>query len=74
MGNRSALKEQVAFLIGIEATEAIEKRCLARTIGTNEAANLIAWHIKANTVERDNAAKTHGDSLNRQQAVGSFNH
>ena len=62
-----ALKLNVAMVRRVEPAEAIEQGGLAGAVRADQAQEHALGHVERHVVERDDAAETHADILDRQQ-------
>ena len=63
------LEQDIARIRHVEPAQAVEQGGLARAVGADQTLHGTALHAEADTVQRDDAAKVHGDLANIENVV-----
>src|SRR5690606_6460647 len=69
-----AIHQNVAATRLIEPAEAVEERCLAGAVGSDEAEDLPLPHVERHAVQRDDAAEYHADVADGEQRACALRH
>ncbi len=65
----TAFEKDVAGCRLVEPRQAVEQRCLARAVGTDQSEDLAALKPKGYFVKRDNASEAHGKIAHFKQGL-----